>query len=200
MTHDDDARRAIMDYDPDDTLPPPLLRRGRPVVIRTHCKLGHELTPENTYEYKNGPNRAPSRYCKTCSREQAREWIRKNPERAKELNRKSNSTKLWTRDRAEHNRWWRFRKKYGLTKEQYDALWEAQAGLCGICGLQLRQRMTYTETGPRTSKDTAAIDHCHATGKVRGFLCQCCNRAIGLMYDDPVKLEAGAAYIRKTQS
>jgi hypothetical protein len=34
---------------------------GRPRVI-THCKRGHELTPENTYYHKNG-----GRNCRTCA-------------------------------------------------------------------------------------------------------------------------------------
>jgi hypothetical protein len=33
----------------------------------THCKHGHEFTPENTYHVKDG-----SRSCRTCSREQTR--------------------------------------------------------------------------------------------------------------------------------
>jgi hypothetical protein len=55
-------------------------------------------------------------------------------------------------------------KLYGLTCEEYDALWVQQDGACGIC---------------RTPFDVtpAEIDHDHALGgyAVRGLLCRECN-------------------------
>lgn len=35
---------------------------------RTHCANGHEMTPENTYEYAN------ARVCRTCTREKGRKY------------------------------------------------------------------------------------------------------------------------------
>jgi len=64
---------------------------------RTHCKRGHELTPENTRIASNG-----GRTCLTCKRAKAREhyeqnreqyiakaaeWRHANPERARALSR-----------------------------------------------------------------------------------------------------------------
>lgn len=50
-------------------------RRGRVQHHRrdmTHCKRGHEFTPENTYAQKNG------RQCKTCTLERSRaRWLAK---------------------------------------------------------------------------------------------------------------------------
>lgn len=34
-------------------------------VARTHCKRGHEFTPENTWVRKN---RGPERHCRACNR------------------------------------------------------------------------------------------------------------------------------------
>lgn len=39
------------------------------------------------------------------------------------------------------------------------------------------------------------LDHCHSTGKVRGFLCHNCNRGIGLFKDDPMLMKAAASYL-----
>lgn len=39
------------------------------------------------------------------------------------------------------------------------------------------------------------LDHCHRTGKVRGFLCSNCNTGLGLFKDDPVRLRAALEYI-----
>lgn len=38
-------------------------------AAQTHCKRGHEFTPENTYRAPSAPN---SRTCRTCIREQRR--------------------------------------------------------------------------------------------------------------------------------
>jgi len=47
-------------------------RRAR--AARTHCKRGHEFTPENTYY---SPKRPTVRQCRACSKEQGRELYRR---------------------------------------------------------------------------------------------------------------------------
>lgn len=42
---------------------------------------------------------------------------------------------------------------------------------------------------------TLVWDHDHKTGKFRGFLCNRCNLALGLMKDNPSKIRALADYI-----
>jgi hypothetical protein len=63
----------------------------------------------------------------------------------------------------------RIRREYGITPEDYDALFRFQKGRCYIC----RRK-------PRTKR--LAVDHDHRTGQVRGLLCanneNGCNRAI----------------------
>jgi hypothetical protein len=39
------------------------------------------------------------------------------------------------------------------------------------------------------------VDHDHITGKVRGIICNNCNRAMGLMADDPTRLIKAANYL-----
>jgi hypothetical protein len=40
-------------------------------------------------------------------------------------------------------------------------------------------------------------DHDHLTGRFRGFVCGNCNSAMGHAGDDPARLEAMAAYLRR---
>jgi hypothetical protein len=89
---------------------------------------------------------------------------------------------------------WRIqlRTKYGITPEQYDAMNEAQGGLCAICG---KPETHAHKRLPGVRK--LAVDHCHNTGKVRGLLCAICNRAIGLLGDDASLLRRAAEYLER---
>ena len=70
---------------------------------------------------------------------------------------------------------------YGIDTETYDDLLMKQNGSCAICG---------SKNGARS----LAIDHDHATSKVRGLLCVSCNRGIGCFYDDVGLLRKAIAY------
>ena len=41
------------------------------------------------------------------------------------------------------------------------------------------------------------LDHCHETGAFRGWLCDPCNVVLGLVKDDPARLEALAEHLRQ---
>ena len=83
--------------------------------------------------------------------------------------------------RAAHGRW--ILKTYGLTLEQYEALYEAQGGVCYIC-----RRAT-----GKTRR--LAVDHCHVTGWVRGLLCKPCNSLLAHVRDDEATLKRAAFYL-----
>lgn len=75
-------------------------------------------------------------------------------------------------------------RKYGITVEQYDAMYQEQNGVCYICGEPEYHR-------------ALSIDHNHVTGKVRGLLCSNHNRALGLLNDDPDLLLKAHVYLVK---
>lgn len=79
--------------------------------------------------------------------------------------------------------------KYGITIEQYDAMLAAQNGGCAVC----------EKCEADVKKNRLHVDHAHATGEVRGLLCTQCNMAVGNAYDNPERLEALAAYLRRHQ-
>lgn len=71
--------------------------------------------------------------------------------------------------------------KYGLTDDEFKAMLEKQGGLCKICV---------------TSKATD-VDHCHATGRVRGLLCRACNNALGLLKENTETLQSAIEYLKE---
>jgi hypothetical protein len=82
-------------------------------------------------------------------------------------------------------------KKFGITTEVYDAMHSAQGGLCAICRRPEMARATRSKNAKRL-----AVDHDHVTGKVRALLCSFCNTAIGLMGENPDRVESVAGYLR----
>jgi hypothetical protein len=78
------------------------------------------------------------------------------------------------------------KEKFGLTAEAYGEMLAAQGGACAIC------------RGPAGGRwDTLCVDHDHNTGAVRGLLCLRCNRAIGLLRDDPALATAVSSYLKR---
>lgn len=76
-------------------------------------------------------------------------------------------------------------RNYNLTEAEVAAIHAAQGGLCLVCGRDLV-----------LGSPSVCIDHCHKTGIVRGLLCFLCNRALGLLGDDIIRLYAAVAYIK----
>lgn len=82
---------------------------------------------------------------------------------------------------------------YGITIKQYELMAKKQKEVCAIC--------SQPETLKRYDKIThLAVDHCHKTGSVRGLLCNNCNRAIGLLKNNPKLLRKAAKYLEKEQT
>ncbi len=80
--------------------------------------------------------------------------------------------------------------RYGITVEEYEALYQKQRGKCAICKA--------AAGGVKHGKPILlSIDHDHETNTVRGLLCSKCNFAIGLMDDQPLRLRRAAAYLEK---
>lgn len=108
----------------------------------------------------------------------------------------SSQAKKWAKDNAKHHaktkHAWTLRTTYGITTEQYQEMLEKQGGKCAICKREQSARHGTNGTIFRLS-----VDHCHSTGKVRGLLCNDCNRAIGLLRDEVGLLQNAIDYLMR---
>jgi hypothetical protein len=80
-------------------------------------------------------------------------------------------------------------KKYNMTIEDYELLLKEQNGCCAICKTD--------KPSKSNSMNYFPIDHCHITGKIRGLLCNNCNRAIGMLQDDINIIQNALNYLNK---
>ena len=83
------------------------------------------------------------------------------------------------------------KRNYGISLKQYNQILEEQGGLCKICE-------TDNPKGRKTGRGNVTslyVDHCHKTGKVRGLLCNTCNRAIGYIGENTDTLSRMITYL-----
>ena len=86
--------------------------------------------------------------------------------------------------------------KFGLTRTELEAIYIAQNMSCKICGTE-----GLVHGIKKSYKDkikTLHVDHCHATGKIRGLLCNSCNVAMGMMNDDIDIMKNAIKYIEES--
>lgn len=76
----------------------------------------------------------------------------------------------------------------GCSSEDYESLYNKQAGCCAICGNHASQFAS-----------NLAADHCHTTGKLRGLLCGSCNRSLGYFKDNVNLLLNAIDYLKRSQ-
>jgi hypothetical protein len=74
---------------------------------------------------------------------------------------------------------------YGITPEEYDALFASQGYRCAICG------------GDTPNAKGWHLDHDHSSKAIRGVLCGPCNNGLGNFRDDPAILRAAAEYVMR---
>lgn len=76
---------------------------------------------------------------------------------------------------------------YGLAAGTAEVVFAQFEELCAICGV----------TESAGNQKGLVVDHCHASGAIRGLLCRHCNVAIGMFKEDPKLLTAAIAYLKK---
>lgn len=116
-----------------------------------------------------GEGRVSSK-CKSCNALQSRQWREKNRTRHREYQRQYARTSpkpaAWAAANQDKMKGYQRKRtlgKYGLTPETFDQMFVDQGSKCAICATDVPGGHGWH------------VDHCHATGRVRGILCSRCN-------------------------
>lgn len=107
-------------------------------------------------------------------------WQQENSERLNAYRRAHNATP----ERKRKQRDTYYRRTFGMSADDVDAMLAAQGGACAICGTRPEREASLH------------VDHEHGSGRVRGILCLNCNQGIGKFGDDPAVLERAVEYLR----
>lgn len=78
------------------------------------------------------------------------------------------------------------KRQYGLTENDYNDLLEKQNNRCAICKTKI----------PDKRKKFFCIDHNHKNKKIRGLLCNKCNKGLGDFDDSIILLYNAISYLK----
>jgi hypothetical protein len=161
-------------------------READPEKAKEYQRERREAIKNGTFELKfNEPvNEHTTRVCKVCGKE-------KNL--MKDFNSDASGTQGYRQEckqcRNAYHRNRQFtpngrkdsylKRTYDITLSQFNEMKAAQNNSCFVC-------KTHES---KLSRDLV-VDHCHVTGKVRKLLCDACNKALGILQEDPEAIKA----------
>lgn len=143
------------------------------------CPKCKEILPKNAFN-KSSRRDGLQTYCRSCHNKMQREKYNSDPsEKVKRQmrERKRNSINPLAKKDAE------LKRLYGININTYLEMLKDQGDVCKICKQECK------------TKYSLSVDHDHKSGKVRGLLCNRCNRAIGMFEDNSNLLRLAAQYI-----
>jgi hypothetical protein len=132
-------------------------RDGKPTYYQTKGKAYYEANREEI-----------------TAKQKAYREANREPIKAYEENRRE---AIKTKDKRKQ-----YRREYGITPEQIEAMMTRQDSRCAIC------RTAFTLV-------PIHVDHCHSTGRIRGLLCRDCNWGLGYFRDDAALLWNAIKYL-----
>ena len=144
-----------------------------PEIKKKRCSDCKKVFPVSGFHRNTTRSGGYNGVCKVCKNKRAKKYNQ-------------------TSEGKESTRKGLYKFKYGITLQDYDDMFEAQKGVCAICGKP--ESCTFKDVIKRLS-----VDHDHSTGKIRGLLCDKCNRLLGNANDDTGVLVCAILYLRKAK-
>lgn len=156
---------------------------------------------------------------KIDARRRSKEWAQRNQDKVRERSReraKQPEVKIYQKqyrdsrivERRDYNRQWRamhpekvlayaaaYRARDPERSNMHSRNWQRRS--LGIPEATRPQPNNCELCDRLLEKGKVHLDHCHETGKFRGWLCNRCNLALGHLGDSIVGLERAIAYLRR---
>lgn len=131
-----------------------------------------------------------TKHCKHCKEDKHLDLFQKDISRiqgvrpeCKECTSKARKKRYSVDATRKHN----LDAKYGEDSiSTYSNLFKEQEGVCAICKQAENGRYKHL-----------SVDHCHTSLKIRGLLCNNCNRGIGLLQENKEILQNAVEYLTK---
>lgn len=141
------------------------------LMCRSHYQRNHR---QGDPIQRPRPKRLPQGVCSKCGESTVGNSYNSNRTRCKRCRNDAQKDSLYFR-------------KYGVTPEMYQEMLDLQGGGCAICRKE-----------PTPPRRRLCIDHDHQTGKVRGLICNDCNRGLGLLGDNLKELMKTVRYLEES--
>lgn len=121
------------------------------------------------------------------SREYAKRWRAKNPERAH-----ARDKRFKDRHRERLNQKGKDWYRNNIERERSKDRAQSRARL-GV--IPTRPEPTHCEICGKLPQKALCLDHCHLTDSFRGWICHSCNLMLGYARDNPITLRNAAEYL-----
>lgn len=125
-------------------------------------------------------NGKQTKFCRSC-RERRKQYEINAERRAGYVRKPFGGTARTPLEQLRPNTWYAQQRR----REEYAYLLVEQEYKCAIC---------YNDI---SAKGAAYMDHCHSTGKARGWLCQGCNSGLGFFKNSPELLAKAIEYVKR---
>lgn len=166
--------------------PPPgstrtiLLEKGTAMSTHTTqtkcCSKCKQVKPLDAFGVETRRPDGRRCFCCTCGQANDRRY------RATSQKYKDRHKRFMAKNRRRIKLW----EKYKIREGEYHVLLLAQGGMCGICHTR--------EPGGRWGKHFH-VDHDHQTGRIRGLLCNSCNRGLAYFGDSVSGIKGALDYL-----
>ncbi len=151
---------------------------GRVCSICTMYKYWDSFSWKRSKKYKDKQpkiHQIKQPKCKSCAHIETKEWRnRQSQERLKHLY---------------------LMNTYGLSYQEFITMLESQKYSCKLCYREVKANIEVRQL----RSNSAVVDHNHISGKVRGILCNECNRGLGYFHDNKETLMNAIIYLTEDE-
>ena len=145
------------------------------VKVCSKCRV-EQPTRNFSFSSVRGDKLCP--HCKKCRYSEHVKYRQENKEKLR-----ARSVEFTKKNPQYYTTYARLNRQKVSPLEVFALMWR-QKGKCAGCMVELH------------STKKICVDHCHATGKIRGMLCHNCNVSLGFLKDNPETLQRLTAYLR----